>query len=330
MSESASKDCDSNKIRGASEFAKALTKEIISAGHSVAVLATEEPVKTEQGRSIPLVFDWEVLRAVDECLMRTGDTGGRPLAAVFMRDNAMQTKISGDNATLIRKLQSTDAIQVHHIEADLYSGGEYRDWQTEFCHGMVAIGGGKGTYQVADKMLKASRPVMPMDVELGAYSEDGRGAVQLLSEMKSDAKTFLPRNYQLVGSKLYALSLESPCWSVERVAYTVAAILSDETRRRGRPRFTTSVSPSTRSFGQVVAHRTGHLLRSEIGRSGAGPVPRCLTTAATVQHNRRFHNRARLRQASAMQPPSRRIIVTVSNDGQRVPLIMVRQVNIGN
>ena len=225
---SASKDCDTEKIRRASEFAKALTKEIISAGHSVAVLATGEPVKTEQGQPIPLVFDWEVLRAVDERLMRTGDTGGWPLAVVFMRADAMQTKISGDNATLIRKLQSNNAIQVHHIEADLYSGGEYRDWQTDFCDGMVAIGGGKGTYQVADKMLKAGRPVMPMDVELGAYGEDGKGAVQLLSEMKSDERMFLPRNYSLVSSKLYALSLESPCWPVDRVAYTVAAILSDE------------------------------------------------------------------------------------------------------
>ena len=93
---------------------------------------------------------------------------------------------------------------------------------------MVAIGGGKGTYQVGDKMLKAGRPVMPMDIPLGAYSEDGSGAVQLLSEMKSDEKTFLPRNHQLVSSKLYALSLDRPHWPTERVAYTVAAILSDE------------------------------------------------------------------------------------------------------
>ena len=238
---SASKDCDTDKIRRASEFARALTKEIISEGHSVAVLATGEPVKTEQGQPIPLVFDWEVLRAVDDCLMRTGDTGGRPLASVFMRTDAMQTKISGDNGRLIRKLQSNNAIEVRHIEVDLYSGGEYRDWQTDFCHGMVAIGGGKGTYQVGDKMLKAGRPVMPMDAELGAYSEDGKGAVQLLSEMKSDERTFLPRNYSLVSSKLYALSLESPYWPMVRVAYTVAAILSDEldvedgTNRR--PRF---------------------------------------------------------------------------------------------
>ena len=225
---SASRDCDSDKIIRASEFARALTKEIISAGHSVAVLATEEPVKTEKDQPVPLVFDWEVLHAVDECLMRTGDNGGRTLASLFMRDDAVQTKISDENATLIRKLQSNNAIEVHHIEADLYSGGEYRDWQADFCHGMVAIGGGKGTYQVGDKLLKAGRPVMPMDIQLGSYSEDGNGAIQLLSEMKSDDRTFLPRNYSLVSSKLYALSLESPYWSTERVAYTVAAILSDE------------------------------------------------------------------------------------------------------
>ena len=225
---SASRDCGSDKIRRASAFARALTKEVISAGHSVAVLAMGEPVRTEKDQPMPLAFDWEVLRAVDEYLMRTGDNGGRPVASVFMQTDAMQTKIGDENATLIRKLQSHNAIEVRHIEADLYSGGEYRDWQTDFCHAMVAIGGGKGTYQVGDKMLKAGRPVMPMDIELGSYSEDGNGAIQLLSELKSDDRTFLPRNYHLVSSKLYAQSLDSPHWPTERVAYTVAAILSDE------------------------------------------------------------------------------------------------------
>ena len=225
---SASKGCESDKIKRASEFVKAIAKEIISAGHSVSVLAMGEPVKTEGDQLVPLVFDWEVLRAVDECVIRTGDNGGRPLASVFMRADAMQTKISDANGKLIRKLQSKNAIEVHHIESDLYSGGEYRDWETDFCQAMVAIGGGKGTYQVGDKMLKAGRPVIPMDIELGAHSEDGNGAVQLLSEMKSDARTFLPRNFQLVSSKLYALSLENPYWATERVAYTIAKVLSAE------------------------------------------------------------------------------------------------------
>ena len=225
---SASKGCDNRKIERACEFARAITKEIIAEGNSVAVLATEEPIKTVGNQSVPLVFDWEVLRAVDDWVMRTGGNGGRPLATVFMRTDAMQTKINEANGKLIGKLQAQNAIVIHHIESDLYSGGEYRDWQTEYCHAMIAIGGGKGTYQVGDKMLTAGQPVMPVDINLGAYSEDGQGALQLLSEMKTDERTFLPRNYKLVCSQLYALSLENPCWSTERVAHTIARILANE------------------------------------------------------------------------------------------------------
>ena len=101
---------------------------------------------------------------------------------------------------------------------------------------MVAIGGGKGTYQVGDKMLKAGRPVMPMDIPLGAYSEDGSGAVQLLSEMKSDEKTFLPRNHQLVSSKLYALSLDRPHWPTEAGGLHRSRYSVGRTRRWRRDR----------------------------------------------------------------------------------------------
>ena len=225
---SASKGCDNRKIERACEFARAITKEIISEGYSVAVLATEEPAKTELDRSLPLVFDWEILRAVDDWVTRTGGNRERPLATVFMRTDAIQTKISEANGKLIGKLQAENAIVIHHIESDLYSGGEYRDWQTEHCLAMVAIGGGKGTYQVGDKMLTAGRPVLPVDINLGAHSEDGQGALQLLSEMKTDERTFLPRNYKLVCSQLYALSLENPCWPAERVAHTIARILANE------------------------------------------------------------------------------------------------------
>ena len=69
---------------------------------------------------------------------------------------------------------------------------------------------------------------MPMDIQLGAGSEDGRGAIQLQSEMKDDPMTFLPHNHRLVQTKIYTLSLESPIWNIERIAYTTAAIMADE------------------------------------------------------------------------------------------------------
>ena len=44
---------------------------------------------------------------------------------------------------------------------------------------MIAIGGGSGTYQIADKMLSLGKPVMPMDIQIGARHRDGRGSIQL-------------------------------------------------------------------------------------------------------------------------------------------------------
>lgn len=228
ISGSASKDCDANKLEKGIEFARSLTKQIIEAGHGVAVLAAQEPSLENQGRRLPLTFDWEVLRSIDDHIENTSGKAERHLARVFMRTDAIQTKISEENGRLVKKMQSYGALEIIHIESDLYSGGEYRDQQAEFTHAMVAISGGAGTYQVAEKMLVRGRPVMPMDIQLGAGSEDGRGAIQLQSEMKHDPMTFLPHNHRLVQTKIYTLSLESPIWNIERIAYTTAAIMADE------------------------------------------------------------------------------------------------------
>lgn len=89
----------------------------------------------------------------------------------------------------------------------------------------TAIGGGGGTYQIADKMLSLGKP---MDIRIGSRHRDGEGSIQLLEEMKSDRKAFLPKNHQVVNTNLYCLSLEQLYWPLERIALTTAQILSSE------------------------------------------------------------------------------------------------------
>ena len=225
---SAEKCCDSTKLATATEFVSAVTEEILRSGNSVAVLATRESVRVEGGNTVPLMFDWVVLRAVEDYLERSEGMADFKMARVFMGADSMARRFSPENASLIQRLQEAGAIDVNYIEEDLYSGGEYRDWQAELCDGMIAIGGGGGTYQIANKMLSLVKPVMPMDIRIGARSRDGEGSIQLWEEMKSDEKTFLPRAHQVVSSKLYCLSLEQPFWSVRRIAYTTAQILYSE------------------------------------------------------------------------------------------------------
>ena len=225
---SADRCCDSSRLARATEFARAVTEEIIESGNSVAVLATREPIRDEGGRTVPLSFDWEVLRAVDSHLERRADKASFCFARVFMGIDSMKKRFTSENARLIQRLQVKGAIDVRHIEESLYSGGEYRDWQAEHCDAMIAIGGGSGTYQIADKMLSMGKPVMPMDIQIGARHRDGRGSIQLLEEMKSDERLFLPRSHRLVNDRLYALSLDKPYWPTQRIAYTTAHILHHE------------------------------------------------------------------------------------------------------
>ena len=226
---SADKCCDSTKLATATKFVRAVTAEILHSGNSVSVLATRESVRVEDGKTVPLVFDWVVLRAVEEYLEHREGRANYRMARVFMGVDSMAKRFSSDNASLIQRLQSAGAIDVKHIEESLYSGGEYRDWQAEYCDGMIAIGGGGGTYQIADKMLALKKPVMPMDILIGARHRDGEGSIQLLEEMKTDEQAFLPKTHQVVSSNLYCLSLEQPCWPLERIARTTSQILSSET-----------------------------------------------------------------------------------------------------
>ena len=236
---SADKRCDSSRLARATEFAKAVTERAITAGCGIAVLATHEPVRVEDGITVPLAFDWEVLRTVDRYLENRYDTAGSGIVRVFTGTDSMEKRFNAENVRLFQHLQAKRALDVRHIEEDLYSGGTYREWQADLCDAMIAIGGGGGTYQVADKMLSLGKPVMPLDIRIGSRHRDGEGAIQLLEEMKSDQQLFLPRSHQVVNSSLYALSLEQPYWSVSKVADAVVQILAyemEETNGSGKKR----------------------------------------------------------------------------------------------
>ena len=222
---SAAPDCHSEKLERARQFVAAVTEEIIRTGNGVAVLAGREPASDDTS---PTIFDWTVLRAVEQFLNDRDGNAGRVLARVITGADSITKRFSPENAQLIQRLQAKGAIDVCHIEEKLYSGGSYRERQADLSDALIAIGGGRGTYIIGDQMLADGKPVMPMDIAIGSRSNDGGGALDLLSEMKTDQRAFLPCGHEVVNRRLYALSLEQPAWSVRRVARTVAKILAAE------------------------------------------------------------------------------------------------------
>ena len=94
---SADRCCDSARLTRATEFARAVAEEVIDTGNSVAVLATREPVRDEGDRTVPLSFDWEVLRAVDSHLERRADKASFYFARVFMGADSIEKRFTSEN-----------------------------------------------------------------------------------------------------------------------------------------------------------------------------------------------------------------------------------------
>ena len=226
---SASEGCDGEQLSRALQFVRDATTAILDTGNSVSVLATDEPTRIENGVEVPIAFDWEVLRTVERYVLDQPDgKAGRALVRAATGVDSETKRFSAPNLQLVRRLQDMGALEFHYIPEDMYSGGDYRDCLVSISDGMIAVGGITGTYITGRKMLSAGKPVMPMDIRIGASHEDGEGALKLLSEMKSDPKPFLPLRHEIVKTRLSTLSLEGARPPVRRIANEVADILDAE------------------------------------------------------------------------------------------------------
>ena len=116
--------------------------------------------------------------------------------------------MSERNRRTFSNLQQRGALAVERIPRDEYTGGTYRRWECDLAAALVAIGGGKGTYIVGREMLESQKPVLPLDLDIGAYSEDGEGALLLHRELQADATRFFPATHNRVVDQIEAVSFE--------------------------------------------------------------------------------------------------------------------------
>ncbi|MCY4618742.1 MAG: hypothetical protein OXD50_09360 [Chloroflexi bacterium] len=197
---SASKDCSPDTLDLAIGFVQSFTREILDRGGGVVVLAGDEE-GTKDDRGTPHIFDWVVLREVERYAERTTKPP-RIYVRIVMSDTAEERKIEDANLQVLRNLVQRNVANLQYIQSHLFTGGEYRNRQVEISDAMLAIGGGKGTYSTAEEMIGREKPVFPVDLPLGALSDDGNGAVLLHQEMASDPESFFPFTYDDAIHKL--------------------------------------------------------------------------------------------------------------------------------
>ena len=226
ISGSASRDCPNDRLETAIRFVTNFTEEVLRRGGGVVVLAgEEESAKNERGT--PLIFDWAALRSVERFAQST-TAKPRPYARVVMSDQAPASKTDDANLKLLANLEQRNVVERTYIPREVYTGGEYRAKMTKLADAMVAVGGGKGTYSAGTAMTALRKPVLPLDLDVGATTDDGSGAVALHLEMMSNTDRFFPNTHPEVKNKLGLLSLNRGPVEPESAALAAAEIISEE------------------------------------------------------------------------------------------------------
>jgi nucleoside phosphorylase len=219
---SISTSTDNQLVDRAHEFVKAFVHAALTANAGLVIYLASEPVN-EDGK--PMTFDWAVVREIDAVL--SSDSADIRLKIVTSAA-AQQNKMNTDQRLLINRLVARNVAEVVHLDDDTVTGGNIGDEQTEVATAMIALGGGKGVADRAKKMVRKHRPVFALDLQIGANSEDGQGALQILKSFTEQPLTYFPFTGDEVVKKLPALSLQEPAYDLPTLAQKIVEKFSAE------------------------------------------------------------------------------------------------------
>ena len=226
VSGSAGRACPEAQLDTAIEFLRCFTREVLSRGGGFVILGSDED-STKDERGIPRIFDWVVLREV-EAYAGTTTESPRLYAFVVMSDEAVEKKIGDANLRLLQNLEQRRVLQLHHIQRERFTGGEYRKAQVQRAHAMVGIGGGKGTYSAGTSMAELGKAVLPLDLKMGSPGDDAGGAMALHRELLLDPSRFFPYTHEDLVNRIGLIGLNRGITDVEAAARAAVEMFERE------------------------------------------------------------------------------------------------------
>lgn len=194
ISGSANAKTDSALIACAHEVVRGLVKEVMRAGGGIVVGLGKEPRPEGAAADAPsLLFDWTALEAAADCIASGISTWPRKfgLPIVVATSEKAESEIPGNRRSLYSTLLKTGLLQVESIMPGSRAATFLRQRQAAFGDALFILGGGTGVEHSASFYLQRRRPVVPLDLPLGASRDDGTGGARRLSkEARSDPARF--------------------------------------------------------------------------------------------------------------------------------------------
>jgi hypothetical protein len=191
---SANQKTDPSLIRYGHDVVRNLAKNILEAGGGLVAGVGREPRAEGASADAPsLTFDWTVLEAAAEFLKDGAKTWplelGLPI--VVAASEKAESEIPDIRRPLYDSLIKSGFLHVEHIMPGSRAAVFLRQRQAIYGDALFILGGGTGVEHSANLYLSRRKPVVPLDLALGASRDDGTGgAMRLSKEARSEPARF--------------------------------------------------------------------------------------------------------------------------------------------
>jgi hypothetical protein len=208
---SASAKTQTQLIVYAHDLVREIARLVLKHCGGLVLFAGKEPRQNSDAPNSPsLLFDWTALEAAAQILgPRGADIVAKPSVVVVLSEKA-ESEIPTNRRQLWRDLLKSGQVRIEHIQPGARSGAMIRERQVQFGDALICIGGGTGVEHLAESYSARRKPVIPLDLAVGASREDGTGgALRLNREALANPNEFLrpaPGQEQKAGTLLTLLS----------------------------------------------------------------------------------------------------------------------------